>query len=87
MYCTLARGLGSCLSEEPDEVHLVSFAALCAGAVLDELYFAVKEGRPVIHDGRWAKATMEVCLAMLQSAREQRELPLCHQIPTRDPGA
>jgi phthalate 4,5-cis-dihydrodiol dehydrogenase len=57
------------------------------GAVLDELYFAVKEGRPVIHDGRWAKATMEVCLAMLQSAREQRELPLCHQIPTRDPGA
>jgi phthalate 4,5-cis-dihydrodiol dehydrogenase len=52
------------------------------GAVLDELYFAVTEGRPVIHDGRWAKATMEVCLAMLQSAREQREVSLAYQIPT-----
>jgi hypothetical protein len=56
------------------------------GAVLDELYFAVTDGRPVIHDGRWAKATMEVCLAMLQSAREQREMPLTHQIPTPDFG-
>jgi phthalate 4,5-cis-dihydrodiol dehydrogenase len=54
------------------------------GAVLDELYFAVTDGRPVLHDGRWAKATMEVCLAMLQSAREQREMRLCHQIPTPD---
>jgi phthalate 4,5-cis-dihydrodiol dehydrogenase len=52
------------------------------GAVLDELYFAVTAGRPVIHDGRWAKATMEVCLAMLESAREQREIRLSHQIPT-----
>jgi phthalate 4,5-cis-dihydrodiol dehydrogenase len=52
------------------------------GAVLDELYFAVTAGRPVIHDGRWAKATMEVCLAMLESAREQREIRLSHQVPT-----
>jgi phthalate 4,5-cis-dihydrodiol dehydrogenase len=51
------------------------------GAVLDELYFAVTEGRAVIHDGRWAKATMEVCLAMLKSAREQREIHLSHQVP------
>lgn len=56
------------------------------GNVLDELYYAVTEGRPVLHDGRWAKATMEVCLAMLQSAREHREIELVHQIPTAEIG-
>jgi phthalate 4,5-cis-dihydrodiol dehydrogenase len=54
------------------------------GAVIDELYYAVTEGRQVLHDGRWAKATMEVCLAMLQSAREHREIPLHYQVPTID---
>ena len=54
------------------------------GAVLDELYSAIVEGQPVVHDGLWAKATMEVCLAMLQSAREEREIELHHQVPTRD---
>jgi phthalate 4,5-cis-dihydrodiol dehydrogenase len=56
------------------------------GAVLDELYFAVTDGQPVVHSGHWAKATMEVCLAMLQSAREQREIQLSHQIPLQPRG-
>jgi phthalate 4,5-cis-dihydrodiol dehydrogenase len=51
------------------------------GAVLDELFYAVTAGRPVLHDGRWGKATMEVAVAMLQSAREQREISLVYQIP------
>jgi phthalate 4,5-cis-dihydrodiol dehydrogenase len=50
------------------------------GAVIDELYYAVTEGRAVVHDGRWAKATMEVCLAILESARERREVMLTHQV-------
>jgi phthalate 4,5-cis-dihydrodiol dehydrogenase len=54
------------------------------GAVLDEMYYAVTENRPVAHDGRWAKATMEVCFAMLQSGREHREVTLQHQVPTVD---
>jgi phthalate 4,5-cis-dihydrodiol dehydrogenase len=54
------------------------------GAVLDELYSAVAGERPVVHDGPWAKATMEVSLAMLQSALEQREIELHQQVPTRD---
>jgi phthalate 4,5-cis-dihydrodiol dehydrogenase len=54
------------------------------GAVLDEMYYAITDGRPVVHDGRWAKATMEVCLAMLQSAREHGEVELRHQVPTVD---
>ena len=54
------------------------------GAVIDELYFAVTEGRPLVHHGRWAKATMEVCLAMLESSQTRREVMLEHQTPTVD---
>jgi phthalate 4,5-cis-dihydrodiol dehydrogenase len=56
------------------------------GAVIDEMYYAVTEGRSLVHDGPWAKATMEVCLAMLESARTRREVLLEHQVPTRDRG-
>jgi phthalate 4,5-cis-dihydrodiol dehydrogenase len=52
------------------------------GNAIDELYYRVTQGRPVVHDGRWAKATMEVCLAMLESARQHREILLSHQVPT-----
>jgi phthalate 4,5-cis-dihydrodiol dehydrogenase len=48
--------------------------------VIDELYAAIVRGRPPRHSGEWGMATMEVCLAMLQSAREQREVVLRHQI-------
>jgi phthalate 4,5-cis-dihydrodiol dehydrogenase len=44
--------------------------------VIDELYAAVAEGRPPLHDGAWGTATVEVCLAMLRSAREGKEVPL-----------
>ena len=53
-------------------------------AVLGELYDAVVHGRPPVHDGRWAKANLEVCLAVLQSARERREVFLEHQVAVRD---
>jgi phthalate 4,5-cis-dihydrodiol dehydrogenase len=48
--------------------------------VFDELYAAIVLGRPPLHDARWAKATLEVCLAMLDSAREGREIALAHQV-------
>lgn len=54
------------------------------GDVIDELYYAVTEARPLVHTGRWAKATMEVCFAILQSSREHREITLQHQVPTVD---
>jgi phthalate 4,5-cis-dihydrodiol dehydrogenase len=50
-------------------------------AELDEMYSAILENRPVNHDGRWGMATLEVILAMLQSAKEGRELRLSHQVP------
>jgi phthalate 4,5-cis-dihydrodiol dehydrogenase len=48
--------------------------------VIDELYAAVVSGRTPLHGGRWAMATLEVCLAMLQSAGEQRDVVLDHQV-------
>ena len=47
--------------------------------VIDELHAAVFEGKRPLHDGAWAMATMEVCFAILQSAREAREIALSRQ--------
>jgi phthalate 4,5-cis-dihydrodiol dehydrogenase len=49
-------------------------------AVIDEFTAAVFDDVPPLHDGAWGMATMEVCLAMLQSAREKREIVLAHQV-------
>ena len=48
--------------------------------VIDEFYDALVHGRAPVHSGEWALATMEVCLAMLQSARDGRDIELTHQI-------
>jgi phthalate 4,5-cis-dihydrodiol dehydrogenase len=48
--------------------------------VIEELHAAIFNGKPPLHSGEWGLATMEVCLAMLQSAREGREISLKHQI-------
>jgi len=53
------------------------------GEVIDELYDAVVLGKPPRHDGAWAMATLEVCLAMLASAREGRDIALAHQVALR----
>jgi phthalate 4,5-cis-dihydrodiol dehydrogenase len=44
--------------------------------VIDELYGAVVEGRAPIRDGEWAMATLQVCLALLDSARSGKEVLL-----------
>ena len=48
--------------------------------VIDELYDAVVDGVRPVHDGRWGLATMEVCLAMLESACTGKEVGLRHQV-------
>ena len=48
--------------------------------VIDEMYDAITAKRPLVHDGRWGMATMEVCQAILQSAREGREIFLSKQV-------
>ena len=51
-------------------------------AEVEELYDAVVKGRPVFHGGRWGAATLEVCLAMLESAQQRKEIMLSHQVPS-----
>ena len=40
-------------------------------------------GQAGVTDGGWGMATLEVCLAMLQSAREGRDVALRHQVAVR----
>ena len=54
------------------------------GDALDALCAAVREGKRDFRDARWGKATLEVALAILQSARERREIRLAHQTPADD---
>ncbi len=54
---------------------------LYAAVELDLMYDAWANDKPLaMHDGHWGKATTEVCLAMLQSARERKEIQLQHQV-------
>jgi phthalate 4,5-cis-dihydrodiol dehydrogenase len=55
--------------------------------VIDELFAAVVERRAPLHSGEWGMATVEVCLALLKSAREDREISLEHQIALGPPSA
>jgi len=48
--------------------------------VIDELCAAVLDSKPPLHDGRWGMATLEVCLAMLESARDNRDIALQRQV-------
>ena len=53
-------------------------------AEVEELYQAVVHNRRVFHDGRWGEATLEVCLALLESADRRQEIYLSHQVPSPD---
>jgi phthalate 4,5-cis-dihydrodiol dehydrogenase len=50
--------------------------------VLDELYAAVAHGVLPVHDGRFARGTLEVCLAIQESSRMRSEvvLPVSQQL-------
>ena len=51
---------------------------------LDEIYDALVYGKPVLHSGRWGLATLEVCLAIMQSAAARRDIPMQHQVAVPD---
>jgi phthalate 4,5-cis-dihydrodiol dehydrogenase len=48
--------------------------------VLDDMRIAIRSGTPPLHNGRWGKATVEVALAILKSAREGHEVTLEYQV-------
>ncbi|MEA2640006.1 MAG: phthalate 4,5-cis-dihydrodiol dehydrogenase [Chloroflexota bacterium] len=70
---------------DDDGIHDVDVELEAGGvgrrAELEELYNAVVLDKPVYHDGRWGMATLEVSLAIMQSAKEHREIQLTHQVP------
>ncbi len=49
--------------------------------VIDELWRAVVDDVSPVHGGAWARATVEVCLGILASARGGHEVALAHQVP------
>ena len=56
-------------------------AVLQRRAELEELYDALYNGAVLWHDRRWGMATLEACLAIMDSARLRREITLRHQLP------
>ena len=50
--------------------------------VISEMCQAVAMGVPPAHGGRWGKANLEVCLAVIESARERQDMFLSHQTTT-----
>ena len=59
----------------------ITGAELRAGEV-QALVDAVREGRSAFPDARWGRATLEACLAIMESSRERREIVLQHQVPS-----
>jgi phthalate 4,5-cis-dihydrodiol dehydrogenase len=50
--------------------------------VIDEVVATLGGQRPPLHSGTWARATTEVCLAILESARTGAVQPMRHQVAT-----
>jgi phthalate 4,5-cis-dihydrodiol dehydrogenase len=54
--------------------------AIPRAEVVDELYAAVMSGTEPLHSGEWGLATLEICLAILESARNGSEVKLRWQV-------
>ena len=57
------------------------FSGVPRREVIDEVWATLREGAAARHDGAWARATTEACLAILTSARSDCEIALCWQVP------
>ncbi|HME60140.1 MAG TPA: Gfo/Idh/MocA family oxidoreductase [Candidatus Binatia bacterium] len=66
--------------EGTKDVPLVGGGGPSRRGELMELYNAVVLEKPIRHTGSWGRATLEVCLALMQSARERKEIYLKHQV-------
>jgi phthalate 4,5-cis-dihydrodiol dehydrogenase len=82
------RPMASGIDIYGDDHH--TFEALPAMAiprseVVDELYGAVVGGCAPLHDGAWARATTEVCLAILESSRQHAPQLMRYQVPVKAP--
>ncbi len=51
---------------------------------INSFYDAIVRGRPLSADGAWGMATLDVILAIEESAKTRKEVLLRHQVPTID---
>jgi phthalate 4,5-cis-dihydrodiol dehydrogenase len=51
--------------------------------VIDEFVDAIAGVRPSLHDGRWGRANLEVCVATIESSQTGREIALQYQVPVK----
>ena len=49
--------------------------------VIEEFVDTIAGRRRALHDGRWARANLEVCVATIESGRTGREVALALQMP------
>jgi phthalate 4,5-cis-dihydrodiol dehydrogenase len=49
-------------------------------AELEEFYGAVRDGQTLHHDGNWGMGTLEATLALMESAKEHKEIQMKHQV-------
>ncbi len=49
---------------------------------LRELSLAIEENRPVFPNHLWGRASLEGCVAMIESSRQQKEIELQYQVPS-----
>ena len=68
-----------CHGDDAERLDPLPFAAVPRAEVMDELCDAVLLGTPPLHSGEWGLASTEVCLAILRSAAESRELIMVEQ--------
>lgn len=50
------------------------------GEVVDELWLVARAGGTPVHGGRWSRATVELCLALLDSQASGTDIILEHQV-------
>jgi phthalate 4,5-cis-dihydrodiol dehydrogenase len=48
--------------------------------VIDEIWSVARQGHLPVHDGKWSRATLEVCIAILKSQREGKAIMLQQQV-------
>lgn len=63
-------------SDSRRALHPLPAPAVPRFEVIDELVAAVTGAEAPLHDGRWARATLAVCLALLESGRTGRDVEL-----------
>ncbi len=67
-------------TDDAQHVEVLPAPTIARSEVIDELCAAVLQGRVPLHSGSWARATTEVCLGMLESARSRSPQPMQFQV-------